>query len=140
MAATALPKFKNVARNATVANFVKIVTDVQSGTVSAFVNEKHLNDNNETKLSDVMSVAGKGWSTIDTTELGESIYDFNDSVNNLGARFTLNNGNGVDANLTIFIDLGNASTGTIGSDIASKLDFNDTEIGTATKTITYDLN
>lgn len=144
LAATALPKFKNVSRNATVANFVKIVGDIQSGAVSAFINEKQLNDNNTTKLSDIMTVSGKGWTAIDDTtgaNDGKTIYDFNDTVNKLGARFTLNNGvNSTDSNLTVTIVVNDATSGTIGADVASKLGFTSSETTAKTKTITCDLN
>ncbi len=139
LAATALPKFKDVSKNATVANFTKIIGDIESGAVSAFTNEKQLVKNEQIKLSDILSVNGKDWNTTAdntvATNDGQTQYKFEDSINEINATITLNNGQttpSTDANLTIVISVGSTK---VADEIKTKY-----SMSGSTKTITYDLN
>ena len=123
LAATALPKFKNVSRNATVANFTKILGDVESGVISAYTNEKQLNGKTQIALQDILTVNGKDWNTTvdDNADDNITVVDFNDTVNDVNARFTLNTGD--DSNLTVYIKVGDTA---VGKELVKKLELNST--------------
>lgn len=142
LAAVALPQFKNVAKNAKVANFTKIIGDIKSGAVSAYVNEKHLNKTTNIQLSDILSVDGNDWNTsydTNSTTDGTTAYYYYDSIDDIQAMITLNNGDGNvsgtdEDNLTVYIQLG---TTAVAKEISQKLGLSPD--GDVNKTVIYNL-
>lgn len=125
LAATALPKFKDVSKNATVANFTKIIGDIQSGAVSAYTNEKQLVGTSDINLSNIITINGKGWTyTEQDNSNGITKLDYNDIVNDVNTSITLYNDTYVaansgatDANITIYMSFG---TSKVAKDLSDK--------------------
>lgn len=142
LAAVALPQFRNVARNAKVSNFTKIIGDIKSGAVSAYVNEKHLNKMSNILLSDILDIDGNDWNTssdTNSTADGTTAYEYSDAIDEVYALITLNNGDGNttgmnEANLTVEIVLGDTP---VAKEISQKMGLDPD--GNSTKTVIYDL-
>lgn len=128
LAATALPKFRDVSTNANVANFTKIIGDIESGAISAYTNEKQLVGTSDINLSDILTINGNGWSYIDPSN-HVSKYDYNDSVNSVTATITLYNENASDKNntLQVYVNIPSATTNKVQSELRTKLNFKDGE-------------
>lgn len=140
LAATALPKFRDVSTNANVANFTKILGDIESGAVSAYTNEKQLVHTTDINLSDILTINGNGWSyTGQNGNDGVSKYDYNDSVNSVTATITLNNEKATDNNntLQVYVNIPSATTNKVQSELRTKLNFKD---GESNITRTYQLD
>ena len=87
LAATAIPKFKNLKQHAQANSVVKVVTDAASAVPSSAVNLLDLENNDSFKLQDILTLKGKGWSYINDIN---GTYDYNDSTNgNLVAEMNL---------------------------------------------------
>lgn len=63
LAAVAIPQFKNLKQNAEVKSVIKTTIDTASGAANAAVNQRDLENNTTVKLTDLVSVKGKGWSS-----------------------------------------------------------------------------
>jgi MSHA pilin protein MshA len=143
LAATALPKFRDVSTNANVANFTKIIGDIQSGAVSAYTNEKQLVGTNDINLSDILTISGNGWvyqDQGDTASAGQTRYDYNDTINDVNTTITLYNdvyatANGTDANITVQMSFG---TTKVAKELSKK--YGENANGGTSKTISYTLD
>ncbi len=64
LAATAIPKFKNLKENAQINNLAKIIFDAKSSLPSAYINAVHLNGEDPATLNieELINVKGKNWS------------------------------------------------------------------------------
>ena len=68
LAAVAVPKFKGLKQNAEVSNMVKPVAQVNENGKSAYLNEKELNEKNDTAINltgddGLFDFKGRGWTT-----------------------------------------------------------------------------
>ena len=68
LAAVAVPKFKSLKQNAEVSNMVKPIAQVNENGKSAYLNEKELNEQNNTAIDltgtdGLFDFKGKGWTT-----------------------------------------------------------------------------
>ncbi len=63
LAATAIPKYKNLKENAMINNMLKTISDAQSSVPAAFYNEVDLNgeDVATLKINQLIDIKGKGW-------------------------------------------------------------------------------
>ncbi len=63
LAATAIPKYKNLKENAEINSLVKILSDVQSSVPAAFTNAVDLNNEDiaNLKLNQLVEIKGKNW-------------------------------------------------------------------------------
>jgi prepilin-type N-terminal cleavage/methylation domain-containing protein len=104
LAAVAVPKFKDLKKNAEVNAVVKTVTDTASSAASAGVNALDISDANasDLNLSDLVDVKGKGWTY--TKIQGGGRYDFN---NTKGARIAYVDFNGTARKVTYDINCSN---------------------------------
>lgn len=141
LAATALPKFKDVSKNANVANFTKMIGDIESSVVGAYTNKRQLVGDTDIQLSDILSVNGKDWNTTDSiTTAGVSDFRYRDTTNDINATITLYNDsyastNNTDANITIKLDFG---TSTVAKELSSK--FGLSSAGGTSKTYGFTLD
>ncbi|MDD2265960.1 type II secretion system protein [Sulfuricurvum sp.] len=76
LAATAIPKYKDLKQNAEVKAVVKTTIDGASSAASAAVNAIDMNDGNasDTNLSDLVAITGKGWSYTPSAGAGTYTY------------------------------------------------------------------
>jgi prepilin-type N-terminal cleavage/methylation domain-containing protein len=140
LAATALPRFRNVSTNANVANFTKIIGDIESGAISSYTNEQQLVGTNDINLSDILTINGNGWTYAGQNgNNGISRYDYNDSVNNILATITLNNNLAVNnANtLQVYVEIPSPGVNPVQTQLRDRLNFNN---GENNITRTYTLN
>ncbi len=127
LAATALPKFQHVARNAKVANFTKIIGDIQSSAVSAYTNERQLNGTSDINLSNVLEITGNDWNTsVQTGAGGLSEYDYNNTQDEVNASIVLDN-NSSDSKITVYISVGNTP---VANELVTKLGLSTTDRNT----------
>ncbi len=76
LAATAIPKFKNLKQHAEANSVIKAVVDAASVVPSASINMLDLENNNSFKLSDILQIKGNGWSYSDDVN---GSYDYNNT-------------------------------------------------------------
>jgi len=79
LAATAIPKFKNLKQHAQANSVIKVVTDAASAVPSSAVNLLDLENNNSFLLSDILTLKGNGWSYFDSTDNNGS-YEYNNTT------------------------------------------------------------
>lgn len=85
LAATAIPKFKDLKQNAEANSVVKLVTDSATSAVNAAVNYQDLENNTTFTLADILKISGKGWTYTGNT------YSYNDPADgDLVAAIALN--------------------------------------------------
>jgi len=142
LAATALPRFRNVSTNANVANFTKIIGDIESGAISSYTNEQQLVGTNDINLSDILTINGNGWvyrDQADTATQGQTRYDYNDTVNNILATITLNNDNAANNRntLQVYVEIPSPGVNPVQTQLRDRLHFNG---GDNNITRTYTLN
>jgi MSHA pilin protein MshA len=142
LAATALPKFKDVSKNASVANFTKIIGDIESGAVSAYTNEKELVGTDDINLTNILTINGNGWTyqnQAGTGTTGVTRYDYNDSKNSVTAKITLNNNKAANNSnqLKVEVTIPTKATASVPKTLREKLNFDSSN---DTLTRTYDLN
>ncbi len=71
LAATAIPKFKDLKQNADAANVIKVVQDAYSAIPASYVNLVDLEedfDATDIKLDTLVSISGQGWVISTTTQ------------------------------------------------------------------------
>jgi prepilin-type N-terminal cleavage/methylation domain-containing protein len=142
LAATALPRFRNVSVNANVANFTKIIGDIESGAISSYTNEQQLVGTNDINLSDILTINGNGWvyrDQADTGNVGQTRYDYNDTVNNILATITLDNDNAANNRntLQVYVEIPSPGVNPVQTQLRDRLNFNG---GENNITRTYTLN
>ncbi len=79
LAATAIPKFKNLKQHAQANSVVKAVTDAASVVPSSAVNLIDLEDNVSFTLKDILTLKGKGWSYLEAADKNGS-YEYNNTT------------------------------------------------------------
>jgi len=80
LAATAIPKFKDLKQSAEGNNLVKLVKDAESAAPAAFVNFFDLEDDLTKTLKDVLKVSGKGWTQTDNNTSSYSLNGITASI------------------------------------------------------------
>jgi len=73
LAATAIPKFKDLKQSAEANNIFKLVKDAESGIPSSFVNLADLEEQTITNINQVTKISGKGWKQTDTANYDYSL-------------------------------------------------------------------
>ena len=79
LAATAIPKFKNLKQHAQANSVIKVVTDAASAVPSSAVNLLDLENNNSFLLSDILTLKGNGWAYFYSSDNNGS-YEYNNTT------------------------------------------------------------
>jgi len=109
LAATAIPKFKDLKQNAESANVIKVAQDAYGSIPSSFVNivdleeDRNASGTNPVTLTDLISVSGKGWLIGGNPSGNGQTITYTDSTN-AAATVTLN---AADRNVSINITCAN---------------------------------
>ena len=108
LAAVAIPKYNELRLNAQVSNIIKPYSTILENGRSLYLNEKELNDKNDTAIDivDFIDTKGKGW----TKNTDDATYKIDD---NNYVTFTYNNNGTMDLKLH--------ATGKIQTKLATKL-------------------